>query len=181
MTEIWKPIPSLAGTYEASSEGQIRRAIAGQATRIGTIIKPTVSRGYHRISVHFNRKQLTRSVHRLVAEAFLGPVPAAMPINHKNGVKHDNRIENLEICTVSENTAHGYRVLGRLPNRNPNPGEQNGRAKLKDSDMPAIFAMRAQGFSQQKIAGHFGVDQTNISRVLLGKTGFKLTHPKPQK
>lgn len=173
MDEIWKPILSLESWYEASNKGRIRRAKPGQATRAGTIIKPSLSRGYERMSFSIRGKQVNRSVHRLVAEAFLGAIPAGMQINHLNGVKHDNRIENLEICTASENTAHGFRVLGRHPCRNPLPGSKNGRAKLTDANIPEIIFLRQQGWSQQNIADRFGVHQTNISRLLLGKTGFK--------
>ncbi len=55
-----------------------------------------------------------RKVHRLIAELFIGPPPSPKhtDINHKNGIRDDNRIENLEWCTRSENVKHAYAVLG---------------------------------------------------------------------
>jgi len=148
--------------------------VPGQATRVGHVIKPALSRGYHRLSLHVGLVQLTRSVHRLVAETFLGPIPKGMQINHRNGVKTDNRVENLEICTPAGNSSHRTHVLCKQNPPPHKPGAQNGRAKLTDADVPAILAMRATGASQQKIADHFGVHQTNISKLLLGKTGFQM-------
>lgn len=172
--ESWKPIPSLRGTYEASTRGRIRRGTAGRYHPAGFVLKPQLMRGYERLIVYFDGSYLTRSVHRLVAEAFLGPLPDGMQINHRNGIKSDNRLKNLEVCTAGHNSSHRTHVLKKQNPPPRRPGERNGRAKLSDADMPTIFAMRAQGLSQQKIADHFGVNQTNISRVLLGKTGFSL-------
>lgn len=65
---------------------------------------------------HGNRKY--RRGHRLVALAFMGAPPTdSHVLNHKNGVKDDNRLENLEWCTISENTLHGWHVLNRVPSR----------------------------------------------------------------
>jgi hypothetical protein len=68
-------------------------------------------------------RKMCRSAHRMVWEAVHGPIPEGLQINHKNGVKTDNRIENLELVTASENTAHAYR-LGLICAK----GERNGRA-----------------------------------------------------
>lgn len=173
MEEIWKTVPSLKGNYEASNIGRIRRSAPGCGTRPGLIMKTQVQRGYHCLCVSMDKKQFTRQVHRLVAEAFLGEIPGDMQVNHKNGIKHDNRIENLEYCTPAQNTRHAYEVL-KLPYPKPpaSKGEANGRAKLNDACCVAIFKLRKEGWSQQRIADLFSVDQTNISRVLLGKSGF---------
>jgi hypothetical protein len=167
MEELWRPVPSLLGVYEASSLGNIRR------TANGRLLKPRLSKGYLRVAPFVNGRQPNRSVHRLIAETFLGCMPADMQINHINGVKTDNRPENLEVCTASHNCSHRANTLRR---QNPFPvlvGQENGRAKLKDTDVPVIRAMKAAGVSQTKIAAHFGVGQSTISRLMLGRTQFK--------
>jgi hypothetical protein len=127
-------------------------------------------RGYLGVPVCANGKTATLSAHRMVWEAFNGPIPPGMQINHKNGIKHDNRLSNLEVVTPSENTRHTFTHLGRKGVKNPHPGERNGRAKLRDADIPKIFEARAQGLSQQKIGDMFGIDQTSVSRILLRKS-----------
>jgi hypothetical protein len=69
--------------------------------------------GYPKVifSIHRARKQI--SVHRLVVEAFIGSIPKGMHVNHKNGVKNDNRLQNLEIVTPAENVRHYH--LNRKP------------------------------------------------------------------
>ena len=81
-------------------------------------LKPKIhNRGYLVINLWLNRKQHTVSIHRLVAESFI-PNPTNKPqVNHKNGDKTDNRVENLEWCSQSENMLHSYRVLHRIPSR----------------------------------------------------------------
>lgn len=118
--EVWKDISGYEGLYQVSSFGKVRsldRFVRGNRDNLrkqkGITLKPSLSnRGYHLVSLCKGGKSETCRVHRLVMQAFSEPVVGKDHINHKNGIKTDNRIENLEWCTPQENSVHAYRTLG---------------------------------------------------------------------
>jgi DNA-binding XRE family transcriptional regulator len=133
------------------------------------VMKPGDRRGYVKYSLTVDAVPADVSGHRLVWETFNGPIPAGLQINHKNGVKNDNRLENLEVCTQSENLRHRHRTLGVQGTKNPVYGERNGKSKLRREDIEKIRALRVEGWSQQKIADQIGIHQTMISAILRGR------------
>jgi len=120
--EIWKDIRGLEGRYQVSSIGRIKRLehtvpyIDGRNKRLCEMIMTNnVDRdGYEWIGFYIDKKQYGFRLHRLVADAFIEEVPSDMQINHINGIRNDNRVENLEICTCSQNVLHAFRVLGKI-------------------------------------------------------------------
>lgn len=107
MEEEWKSVVGFEGLYEVSSCGRIK-SLARFWVRNERILKTHLDRdGYVCIILTANKVQYNKRVHRLVAEAFI-PNPDNLPfINHRNEVKSDNRIENLEWCTVKYNNNYG--------------------------------------------------------------------------
>ena len=159
MTE-WRVIKGEEGRYAVSDAGEV---MAMNFANLGVpgILKPNKNRGYFTIQLS-NRKR--RTIHRLVAEAFIGPRPVGMQINHKNGIKNDNRLSNLEYCTPSENMKHCFAT-----GLQSNVGERHSRAKLTDAKIIEIRRMLALGFSQIEIGATMGVSSSAISLISSGK------------
>lgn len=112
--EKWKPIDKYDGVYHISNMGNVKRVLGGQGTRSNYILKNHFEwTGYMYVKLRLNGKTVHEKIHRLVADAFIKKAEGKNVINHKNGIKHDNRVENLERCTSAENNLHAYRVLGK--------------------------------------------------------------------
>lgn len=116
--------------------------------------------GYAHVGICIDGVVHKHKVHRLVAEAFIPPIEGKPFVNHKNGVKDDNHVENLEWCTFTENVIHGYRVLGRTDKE----GESNPISKLTDDSVRLIRRLSSEGhYTQTRLAGMF-----NVSIVCIG-------------
>jgi hypothetical protein len=123
--------------------------------RRGKPLKPRFTRtGYARVSADGDHL-----IHRLVWIAFNGPIQPGLEINHINGLKDDNRLENLELVTRSENLKHAYRI--GLKHRPP------GIAKLSEDEVRAIrSAYRPGVVKMSDLASRYGVSKSSISRIV---------------
>ena len=110
--EIWKDITWYEWLYQVSNFGKIL-----STKRKNTkwwILRPWSNpQGYEIASIYLNWVQKYYTVHRLVALAFIPQEEWKDQVNHKDGNKKNNRVDNLEWCTMSENLKHSFRVLGR--------------------------------------------------------------------
>lgn len=116
MTEIWKPISGLPN-YHVSNTGKVKSLsrIADNGWRKRKtntrILKNYVQKnGYVVVGIFDGKKLQTKKLHRLVAQEFIPNPENKSTINHKNGIKTDNRLDNLEWATHSENTIHAFRT-----------------------------------------------------------------------
>lgn len=114
MKELYKKIIGYEKLYEISNHGNVKslkRIIKGRhglTTIQEKILKPSLVKGYKAVNLYKNGKPYNAKIHRLIAIHFIPKVKGKICINHKNGIKTDNRIENLEWCTYSENAIHAY-------------------------------------------------------------------------
>ena len=175
-SEIWKPIPSLPG-FEASSIGRIRTLPflansrrVGQPTqkRAGAIIKGEILQSGYRA---FKSKRIGTGarvrylVHRLVCEAFHGkPNFDDATVDHIDGDRLNNRADNLEWVTRSENTRRQ-----NADGRGAPKGEFHPCAKITDRQTQSIFAMRENGVRVVEIAQTLGVSTSLVYLILSGQ------------
>ena len=103
MNEFWLPVPGFERRYIVSTKGQVKRLFGSRGPGL---LKPTEQR-YLRVTLsNDGGKRAIRDVHRLVAQAFLGD-HKGLVVNHKDGDRYNNSLENLEWITQRENVLHG--------------------------------------------------------------------------
>ena len=167
--EEWRPIPSFPG-YSASSFGSIRRdarvVIYGKVQRVpdGKPLTPRLMNkrsGPWGVTLSCAGEAYHRLVHRLVAEAFLGPAPEGLPfVCHIDGDPSHNRPENLRwgngTTNAADRTRHGRTLRG----------ERVGNSKLTPESVLAIRSAHAGGESQRATAQRFGVSQSLVSMIV---------------
>lgn len=148
--------------YGVSRDGRIwsRRNKWGLRQDWVEMRQTTHSKGYSRVCLYLGGAKCYMFVHRIVASVFIGEIPIGMEVNHINGIKTDNRLDNLEICTPSENVTHSRRVLGSCV------GSRHGCAKLTKRDVDVI---RESTDSSRACAKRFGVSKSAILNIRSGK------------
>jgi hypothetical protein len=171
MNEEWKDIKGYEGLYQVSNLGRVKsldRVSNGQPKR-GQILKPFKS-SFRYLAVEVSRNAVTKSVpvHRLVAQAFL-PNPDNLPqINHKDGIKENNHVNNLEFCTAKHNSKHavssGLRVAAK--------GERCACSKLKEGEVREIRSLYSRGVPKEEIAKIFKITRENI-RFIVNRITWK--------
>jgi len=181
--EVWKDITGYEGRYKVSSFGRLKSLSNGKwgFRPVTAIIIGTVSCGYRRVQLRDrNGRYKGRLVHRLVAEAFI-PNPENKPcINHIDGDKANNHIDNLEWCTYSENNKHAFRTgLKVMEGHNAvaisksrrgqrtSYGGSHGMSKLSENDVLQIRSIYEQGwFTQAEIGRAYNVDGSMIGKIV---------------
>ena len=175
MEEIWRSVKGYEGLYEISNLGNFR-GLPRKLTQknghpyyvTGKDIKGCISpvTGYRVVSLSDSETKKLKSIHRLVAIAFI-PNPLNKPeVNHIDGNKLNNRVDNLEWVTSSENQIHAHKI-GLQPEMF---GEGHPNSKLTETDVLKIREEYKNGKLQREIAEEFGICRQNVSDIV----NFKL-------
>lgn len=170
--EIWKDIKYYEGYYKVSNLGNVKsisrevtREIGPYITKERNLRKGNSKPGYYNVSLCVNSMPKSFLVHRLVAHAFLENPLNKKEVNHKNGIKTDNRVENLEWVTPKENCKHAKDIL--------NVDVYKTGSKNKRSEPTLQISL--DGFlicvheSRNEAARNCNIPVGHISEVVLGK------------
>lgn len=168
VSEQWRPVIGFEGLYEISDLGSIRSVPrrSRNNVRLGGYLKGEIlSRiPYMRVTLFKDGVRHRSSIHRLVYEAFRGPIPRGMCVCHNDGDPGNNQIYNLRLDTQSGNLAdrndHGTNIVG----------ERNGRAKVTEDQVREMHRRHAAGETIYRIAKDYPIDRTGVNGIILGYT-----------
>lgn len=160
--ENWLWIINFEELYQVSDQGRVRSFNKNKNGKIMWHNKN--QKGYNIVELRKNGKRYCRQVHRLVMETFKGE--SELQVNHKDGNKDNNSLENLEYLTAKENVHHAWKTgLCKVKK-----GEENHASILKERDVIEIKHMLNLNIRPIKIAKVYEVDETTISNINIGKT-----------
>jgi hypothetical protein len=168
-TEEWRDIVGYESLYQVSDLGRVRRVISRTSGKAGHVLRPSM-RSYKHVTLYRDKKHTTPNVHQLVAAAFLGPCPSGYCINHKDGIKHNNRLVNLEYRTPRGNRDHAME-LNLYPF-----GETHPNSKLTNAEAQFILDNARLG-NFRKLSRQFKVSRQVIKLIYLRRS-WKFLTPK---
>lgn len=179
MTRLWKDITGYEGVYMISNDGLVRSLFREWVCNGSVIKKPERvlkngidAYGYNTVMLSCGNKTKRVKVHRLVAQEFLDNKNNLPQINHKNGVKTDNRVENLEWVTAKDNCHHA-REHGFI---NDN-GENSKMSVLNTQDVLYIIKEYKYGNkSQAELSRLFSVNAMTINNIINGESWKHITN-----
>ena len=157
---MWKTI-EFEPNYEVSVFGEVRSKITGRVKSLRLN-----RQGYSRVTLYPSGK--TYTIHRLVALTFLNDsFKEGLVVNHKNGIKTDNKVDNLEWVTSKMNTRHALETGLFVPK--DIVGLKNPMSKFTQDDLDSIVALKVCGFTTSEIAKQLGCPYERVRRFLIGQ------------
>jgi len=172
MIEEWKDIVRYEGYYQVSNLGKVK-SLGNEFSRKERLLKPSLqSKGYLTVVLQKNGIRNMVLVHRLVAEYFVSNPLNKPQVNHINGVKTDNNIENLEWVFHRENLDHA------IKNNLTLKGEENRNSKLKDVDVVKIHSLLQKGITTKELSESYNVSYSTIDGIRTNRYWKHLNLPK---
>lgn len=161
--ERWLPVVGWEGMYAVSSDGRVRRDGSAKGARCGHVMAACVDIvGYPRVDLWRRNHGTSIRVHQLVADAFIGARPSGMQVNHIDGDKLNNNVENLEYVTPADNLRHALETGLRNPHT-----QRRSSVQLTSAQRETI---RASDQPHTEMAALFGCHPHTILRVRRGYT-----------
>jgi hypothetical protein len=153
--ENWKDVIGYEGLYQVSDMGRVKSIGYGKEK----IMKPGTKKiGYCYVILSKDGIKKSHNIHRLIAIHFLDNPDNEKTINHINGIKTDNRLENLEWCSQSHNIKHAFDNGLKISCK----GTNHGSCKLTDQQ---VLEIRSSNLKGVELARIYGVSGTQISYI----------------
>lgn len=162
--ETWKPVLDYEGLYEVSNTGKLRSLHKGEPRELRQTQENT---GYLSVGLYKDTLKVTRSVHSLVAEAFIGPRPQGHHVCHVDGRKTNNAVDNLIIASPKTNALH------KLAHGTAQKGEKHPNARFTEEDVRAIrarYVHRCRTNGATAIAIDYGASRSAVQWIVYGRT-----------
>lgn len=164
--EIWKDVIGFESIYQVSNLGRVKSLKRTKKDTIGRVreypeivLKQMLSeKGYLQVNLYILSRNVPQRVARVVAQSFIPNPENKSQVNHINGIKTDNRVENLEWNTSLENIRHS--IVNNL--KKTARGEQSGASKFKDEDIRYI---RESNKIKYHLAKEYNVCITTITNI----------------
>jgi len=175
--ELWRPVPGYENLYSASNLGNIRIEVTRHNIRAGTHLRQTRDRdGYLTVTLTDTKSPRACRVSLLVLAAFVGPRPAGLETNHKDGDRQNNALSNLEYVTKAENIKHAVEVLG-----SDRKGINNPSAKLGEPEVLELRRRAATGEPYTTLGKAFGITSVMARKIATGECWEHVGGPRTTK
>lgn len=171
--EVWKDVVGYEGYYSVSDRGNVRQELDRNGTFKGRMLALNRydKERYFRVVLVIDKNKKCRTVHSLVAEAFIGPRLSGMQVNHKDSDRYNNNVSNLEYVSARDNVLHAHKN-GVSPR-----GERIANSKMTAEKVRKLREKYVRGVNQfnkgtsyNALSREFGIEKTTVANIFLHRT-----------
>lgn len=165
--EIWAPVVGYENHYVVSNKGRVKGI--GKKSKYRILVPMIHQQGYERVRLSVSGKHRFFLIHRLVAEAFIFNPDQKATVNHIDGNKRNNCVENLEWATQSENNLHAHRT-GLASTTERQIKSSCLRAKITKQQVEDIIKLHKQAYSLLDLSKLYQISKSQVCRIVNGKS-----------